>query len=629
MKNWKAAFLAGPLALGLIAVAPPNTTATAAAKQNQVTDNAQDLGPTAATKTMTASIIFKVQNQDELEQYIRETVTPGSHHFRQFLSVDQFRSQYAPSDDELNQAVNYLQQYGLHVDEVYPNHLLMKVTGTAAQFNAAFDTDLHEYAKDGKHFTKPKKTPKVPDILANSVLVIVGLNTEAQMKPMHESGKAVGDEVPSTASNTGISQTGVPGYFTVKDVANMYNVNPLYQKGITGKGQTIGIVTLANFKPHDAYAYWDAVGVSYKRNRITQIHVDGGGPFGSDDGSGETSLDVEQSGGLAPDANILVYDAPNTDAGFMDVFYKAISDNRADTISVSWGLPEIFYMPQLNDGVDFTNELKAFHQVFMEAAAQGISLFAAAGDSGAYDTNRELPYPSFSKTLSVDAPASDPYITAAGGTTAAGTIQKKYDVIQIPQEQAWGEDYQNDYLVKYYGDDYKDAYFSDGTGGGVSSLWKLPWYQHGVDGTQKTEPDQSLEDLTTQPPTDYLDLPANFAGRNLPDLSMNADWATGYWIMSSTDGGFSPGWGGTSFVAPQLNGITALINQYNGGRVGFLNPTIYRLMQFKGWGKDKPFNDITAGDNWFYHGVPGYDQASGIGTPNVANLAEAIKSESQ
>jgi subtilase family serine protease len=543
--------------------------------------------------------------------------------------VNQFRSRYAPSNGEINKAVKYLEQYGLQVNEVYPNNLLMKVTGTAAQFNAAFNADLHEYAKDGKHFTKPKKTPKIPDILANSVLVIVGLNTEAQMKPMHESGKAVGDEVSSAVSTNGISQTGVPGYFTVKDVANMYNVNPLYQKGITGKGQTIGIVTLANFQPSDAYAYWDAVGVPYKQNRITQIHVDGGGAFGSDDGSGETSLDVEQSGGLAPDANILVYDAPNTDAGFMDAFYKAISDNQADTISVSWGLPEIFYTAQLNGGVDFTNELQAFHQVFMEAAAQGISLFAAAGDSGAYDTNRNLPYPYYSKTLSVDAPASDPYITAAGGTTAAGTIQKKYDVIQIPQEQAWGEDYQNDYLVKYYGPNYKDAYFSDGTGGGVSSLWKLPWYQQGVAGIRTTEPGQSLEDLTTDPPTDYLDLPANFAGRNLPDLSMNADWATGYWIMSTADGGFSPGWGGTSFVAPQLNGITALINQYNGGRVGFLNPTIYRLMQFKGWGKDKPFNDITAGDNWFYHGVPGYDQASGVGTPNVANLAAAIKSESK
>ncbi|MGH8303595.1 MAG: hypothetical protein ACRET5_19280, partial [Steroidobacteraceae bacterium] len=82
------------------------------------------------------------------------------------------------------------------------------------------------------------------------------------------------------------------------------------------------------------------------------------------------------------------------------------------------------------------------------------------------------------------------------------------------------------------------------------------------------------------------------------------------------------GWGGTSFVAPQLNGMTALIDQASGGRVGLLNPVVYPLQQLtRYWWGPKPFNDITAGDNWFYQGIPGYDDGAGIGTLNVANLA--------
>jgi kumamolisin len=86
------------------------------------------------------------------------------------------------------------------------------------------------------------------------------------------------------------------------------------------------------------------------------------------------------------------------------------------------------------------------------------------------------------------------------------------------------------------------------------------------------------------------------------------------------------GWGGTSFVAPQLNAMTALIDEASGGRVGQLNPMVYALLQQQGmsaYGKDKPFNEVLAGDNWFYNGMPGYNDGSGIGTVNAANLAYA------
>jgi subtilase family serine protease len=599
--------------------------ATAAADTPQpaagAQDNEIDLGPSDGSATVTASIILKVRNQAQLEQYIKDTVTPGSPNYRKFLSVSEFRSNYAPSDDEIGQLVRYLQSYGLHVLEVYPNNLLLRVSGKVGQFNAAFNADLHDYAKDGKKFHKPKKSPKIPDLLKDSVLVIAGLNTEAKYKPMSlASVPETGTQSNSiTLPKGGSTATGVPGQFTVGDVANMYGVKPLYNKGITGKGRTIGIVTLADFLPSDAYTYWDSIGLKYKPDRITQVHVDGGAGLSAD--SGETALDVEQAGGLAPNADIVVYDAPNTDAGFLDVFYKAISDNKADAVSVSWGLPEIFYNAAFNGGVDYTNELQAFHQVFMEAAAQGISLFAASGDAGAYDVNRNLPYPYFSKVLSMDAPASDPYITSAGGTTVPITLKSDQGKVKITAERPWAWDY-----LSALGYD-ESVLFPVGGGGGVSVVWPTPWYQQGVPGMKQSEPGQSVIDYTLSPPVDLFDLPSNYAGRNGPDISMNADPVTGYLLYSTPDGGWFANFGGTSFVSPQLNGMTALLDQYIGGRVGFLNPTLYRLQQNLGYGRTKPFNDIVGGDNWFYKGVPGFEPAAGIGTPNWANLADAVLAE--
>jgi subtilase family serine protease len=165
----------------------------------------------------------------------------------------------------------------------------------------------------------------------------------------------------------------------------------------------------------------------------------------------------------------------------------------------------------------------------------------------------------------------------------------------------------------------------------------MPFYQHFVAGMQRTRRGQVMIYYPNAPSTDGAlnlgTLPANFAGRNVPDISLNADPETGYILVDCTD--FPPtaadsscaaaGYGGTSFVAPQLNGMTALIDQAAGGRVGLLNPMIYSLQQLSGFLRllPKPFNDITAGDNWFYSGVPGYDDGAGIGTLNVATLAAA------
>jgi len=430
------------------------------------------------------------------------------------------------------------------------------------------------------------------------------------------------------------------GSLTVADFSKYYNVVPLAEKNVTGAGRTLGIVTLASFTPSDAFAYWKAVGLKVKSNRITVVNIDGGPGAPSDaSGSLETTIDVEQSGGIAPGADVIVYQAPNTNQAFLDAFVKAVESNKAESISTSWGEWEWFDNLANAPVTDPYNgetvsSLTAFHQVFLQAALQGQSLFAAAGDAGAYDANDGATPPDFSLALSVDNPASDPYITASGGTTLAGqqtyALPKGTLTVTIAHERVWSWDYLVPLCDDLKMDPIDCGIFPVGGGGGVSFEFGLPFYQAGLSGIQVTQPDQSFIDEDTIPPTTLVDIPAHYAGRNVPDISFNADPDTGYvvyYTSSATGFGKETFWGGTSFVGPQLNGVTGLIGQYLGSRVGLLNLPMYDLARRSGayTGNGAPFNVIKYGNNDFYVGRDGYSPAAGIGTLNVTDFAEALK----
>jgi subtilase family serine protease len=318
---------------------------------------------------------------------------------------------------------------------------------------------------------------------------------------------------------------------------------------------------------------------------------------------------------------------------------RAVESNKADSISVSWGEWE-WYDNLANAPVKdpYTGEtvssLRAFHEVFLQAALQGQSMFAAAGDAGAYDANDGATPPDYSLALSVDNPASDPYITAAGGTTLAGkqsfTVPKGTLTIDIPHERVWSWDYLVPLCQDLGFDPINCGIFPVGGGGGVSFEFALPFYQRGVSGIQRTQPDQSFIDEDTVPPTTVLDIPAHYAGRNVPDISFNADPDTGYVIYYTSDKtgfGLETFVGGTSFVGPQLNGVIGLIGQYVHTRVGLLNVPMYELQKASGAykGKEAPFHAIEYGNNDFYVGRDGYSPAVGIGTMDVTNFAEALK----
>jgi kumamolisin len=629
-----------------IALATPAVAAQAGVPlPSAQTPRAFDAGPLAAfgaSQPVTVTIAMKLHDAPGAHALLQAMYTPGDPAFQKFLTPEEFQGRFAATDAEVARVRASLTRFGLTVDRATSTTL--HATGTPAQIEQAFKVSLHRFdvatrgTAPGYSYRKPMSAPLFPDDSASLVHAVLGLSTQPHLHPhLRRSLAKVGSSVVTPNAVQASDGGNTSGNLTVLDFARRYGVTALYDKGVNGAGKTIGIVTLASFTQSDAFAYWTALGLTVDHNRIKIVDIDGGPGAPSDQsGSDETTLDVEQSGGLAPAAKIIVYQAPNTNQGFLDAFAKAVDSNAADAISTSWGEWEWFDDLANSPIPDpYTRRtvsvLQAQHELFLQAALQGQSMFAASGDAGAYDASDNFPPPQFTLVLSVDSPASDSLITAAGGTTLPGLQTFSLPsgapfTVDIPKERAWSWDYLVP-LCTILGLD-PIICFPVGSGGGVSIFFDRPFYQDGIAGVQRSQPGQVLAD-TTPPPTTIFALPSRFAGRNVPDISANADPETGYALYYTSDqsgfgiGGFA---GGTSFVAPQLAGVTTLLDESLHHRVGLLNIPLYFLARTNGYdGSNAPLKAIKFGNNDFYVGSDGYNPAVGLGVLDVGQLAKALK----
>jgi subtilase family serine protease len=600
-----------------------------------------------ANKPITVTIVLKLRDLAGAEALMQRQVTETDPQFHKFLTPAQFVERFGPTAATVERVSSSLTRLGLSVRRATSTTL--SVTGTPVELERAFKVNLHQFEVPavGKSpsyvYRAPLERPTMPAEIASLVHPVLGLDTRPAFRPHLK--QASGPLRPAKAvlkkPASGTAPPDEPGFWTVTDFADYYDVTPLYTANITGVGRTIGIVTFASFTESDAYTYWSNAGLTVSQNRISVSNVDGGSGAPSDlSGSDETTLDVEQSGGISSGASIIVYEAPNTNQAFVDAFAAAIDDNKADTISVSWGDWE-WYNTLANSPVTDPGSgktvgiLTACHELFVQAGVQGESMFAAAGDAGAYDANDQAAPPDFSLALSVDYPASDSAITAAGGTTVPATLDftvpNQPDVtVTIPTERVWGWDYLVPLCTALGYDPVNCGILPVGGGGGVSIHFAVPSYQVGETGLKLTHVDQVLLDEDTVPPTTVLVLPAAFAGRNVPDVSLNADPETGYVLTYTSDqSGFGnyAQYGGTSFVAPQLNGVTSLLSNKAGSRLGLINKKLYnQSRKATGYGGSAPpLRAIDAGNNDFYKGTSGYNPAAGVGAIDVANLAAVTK----
>ncbi len=613
---------------------------------------AADNGVAADTDVLDVAISLKPNNLDDLKAFVASTVDPSSPNFHQFITPAQFAARYGQSYSNVQAVRAYLEASGLTVTQVFDNNLMIMARGTNSQLSAMFGTTQHSFtAVSGGNFQRVMNKPIIPAYLQAVVSSISGLSTEPRFKAHNRklpaelaalstpAATATLSSSVSTARGTTVKSAAVqpeatpvfanPQSYGVKQVATRYNVDPLYAAGYNGAGKTIGIMTFASFNTAWPTTYWAAVGVTRTGTvTVTKTCPDGTQTCTiSSTGSGETALDIEQSGGLAPGANVIVYEAPNTDAGALALYSQAINANVADTLSVSWGSTELGYGP---------DDLAPYDVLFMQAAAQGVPVSAASADGGAYDVaGAGYPYPNYSQPLAVDFPASHPYVIGAGGTTLPLSLAS--GAITVTAERPWGWDYLQNYVgaATYY-----STYFPVGAGGGVSVQYPLPSYQQALPGVRNSVGGQAMLCMKTTAANASTGvvgctvgsmvispLPANYAGRNVPDISMNADPESGYATFSTSSGNgtgtgvWGTGSGGTSFVAPQLNGIFAVLTQKAGHRLGWLHPQLYGAFKTYGYGSGSPFRAVTSGTNLYFPATNSYNPATGIGTIDANNLS--------
>jgi kumamolisin len=659
IRTRKARLTAGVL-LGAGALIAPFAAASGAAAASSTSPNAPTqvpsgisaaqlpgttvLGNTPADQQVIVSFILKTNNMSSLEASVEHGI-PSS----QFLSVPQFAAKYGQSASNINALTSYLSRFGITTN-VYADDLDVVATGTAGDFdNALTITEenvsvppqagnaVYGAVHKSKYYTN-KQEPLLPYRLASFVTAILGLSNYGPY--VSEIAKPASQDKPQAGSNaTCVADFGLTnGCHLPADFAKMYNLDPLYAKA-DGTGQTIGIVTLAAVDSGPAY-FWANISHTNRTGQLIVDNVDNGpGAPSADSGTVETDLDIEQSGALAPGANIIDYQAPNTDYGFIDAFFTAASQNIASGVSASWGESETVIDAAIRSGEEAAGYIEAFDESYLEMAAQGQSAFTSSADDGAYTASADLG----TANLSVDQPADSPFITACGATTLPGSTYLSGPdgtaVATTTATRIWGWDYLWAPIAQVEGIPLAEAAEENvaGSGGGFSVDEPEPSYQRGVSGTNVYH---GVEYLT---PTDYVEVAPgltepvswNFnptpsvsfgggSGRAIPDVSTNGDPQTGYLVYSPSIGGLSE-YGGTSFVDPQMNGSNAVIDSFVGHRVGFWNPVMYGAVAN---GVNDVFTNIntagTSNDNIFYTGNPGYEynEGIGLGQPNLFNLAK-------
>ena len=555
------------------------------------------LGALAGAAVLHLEVSLKVRDEPALTALIGALSDRGSPQFHRFLQPGQFAARFGATAAQIAAVDAALRDEGITPGRVSANRLTIPVTATAAAVDRAMAAGVTRYRLPGGRVAFANAAaPRFPAAVAAGIQGVLGLSDVYTARsltsvprspaghvvtaaPRHASAAAV----PGPKACTPAAQAaGQFGGFTASQLAAYYGMSPLYGMGDLGQGVRVALVEFEPNLASDVTAYENCYRISTK---VNYVEVDNGA--GTGDGSGEAALDIEDVAGLAPDATIDVYQAPNgTDADVYDD-YAAIMQSDDQVVSTSWGDCEADLSSALSNDE---------HTLFQEAAAQGMTVLAAAGDEGStgcFTGDPSKPAPQ----LSTGDPASQPDVIGVGGTTIAG-----------PRQTVWNE-----------------SAVEGGAGGGGVSGWCMPLYQH-----QPAIPGM-LTAVNAACSTGYQ--------REVPDVSADADPYTGY--VYYFDGSWG-GIGGTSAAAPLWAAISALIDaspfcaDYRSGDAGVQPAGLYAVADLDHayiYAKlPEVLADVTSGTNDYtpsgyagkqYPARKGYDLASGLGTPLVTGLTAA------
>jgi kumamolisin len=531
------------------------------------------LGPPAQQQLLHLAFPLKLQNQVALDKFLSDLYNPYSASYHHFLTPAQFSSTFVDSTARQS-LLNFLQSKDLNITNSPANGTIILASATVAQVEAAFNIQIANYrSSTGRVFYANDLTPALPVEIASSIQGVLGLDNFGQLHPYNANVEASPPATPTSDGPTGCS-AGVTAAtnshaFTPNQLASAYDFNSLYSAGYSGQGQTVALFELDDYVDTDIAQFENCFSTSAP---VQRVKVNGGTSPSGGNGETEVALDIEVLAGLAPGLNnILVYEAPLTDADALAEYQQIANDDLAQVVSSSWGDCEQNNMPLVNGEAP----------IFQQMAAQGQGIFAASGDSGVSDCNGDQK--NNDSVAAVDDPASQPYVTGVGGTNLSVTVSDTRS-----SEIVWS-----------------------GGGGGLSVVWPKPNYQ--------------LSQVITNSYSNAM--------RQVPDVTADASPSTPYLIYVrgsfSSVGGTSaaaPLWAAAEIVANQK--LVALGYTH----LGFANPALYSVFNSNsaafyditvGNNCSGPAcgSTLAAGT---YPATVGYDQASGLGSLQLGILVNAL-----
>ncbi len=572
----------------LVLIVAPLCTAPLLSQLNPAPEKAVLAQRVDAAQQVEFNVYLPLQHRDELDSLIKTLHDSSSSSYQKWLKPAEFKSRFGASDTSVAAVRKQLEAYGLTTQLTATQRI--HVTGSAHAVEQAFATQLRVGTFRSGRKTIAAATPiSLPGALASNSAVVTGLSGFVRMRA-HSRRQAT---PLNRYSNVG------PYWFT--DLKQAYKF-PSY-KVYTGKGVTIGILMSNDYNPADMRTYFAHEKLAVPK--ITTVNIDGGAPY-DPDASGETHLDLQQSGGMAPAANFVLYNLRDLfDETIFDGLITILESNKADIVNMSFGSPEIFYTPEYNGGTDFTAYLQIYDDLFKQGNAQGITFVASSGDLGAlsappiacFDPDATSSCGSF--VASAETPATDPHVTSVGGTNLFTTHSDTTLDSKYVSESAYGDPYAFD---DWYGTPATGSIW--GSGGGNSIIFKKPLFQQLVD---------TGSNYRTVP-----DVAGHMGG--CPIGAAYCDGSTTSSDILVLNGLFYLAIG-TSASAPDFAGLLALKIERVGHRLGNENYEIYGLAALQDAGLPlNIYNDNIPGFNGLYSGKRGYDRVTGNGTVNGVNF---------
>ncbi len=535
--------------------------------------------PANQVKPLTFNLIY---NDAAFDHDVAQIYTPGSSTSHKFLTPDQIAQQYAVSDAQQQQVIDWLHKSGFTVDATNTLRTAIKAHATVANIERALHIKLKSYTINGHTFFMQEGNPTITDPAGAFVSSVTGLDNFALPEFKPPFGQLTHGQTGSLSGNCG--NYGAKQNLTRDKLAAAYQINQLYQQGFKGQGMTIAVAEFGDaYDPHDLANYVACAGIG----TLNVQNIDVNGHLSSGSGQGEAIMDLELIAGLAPQATILDYQTDGQTPfaqDLVDVFNRVASDHKVQVLSVSYGTYESAFS---------TDEMAAVNKSLRILSAEGISVFVSSGDCGAYTARLQ-------HIAQVAFPASAIYSIAVGGTH----LQVNDSNVRT-SETAWGA-----------GDNLPVCANDWGSGGGVSqnANFQRPSWQVGPGTT--TQYDGAIDHVFIQP-LDFADTVSAPNGlRQVPDVAAAAYpnisvYYKGAWTSS----------GGTSAAAPIWAAGALLVDQALQSRghslIGGV-PEFYEMANHPG--NRHPYNDIVSGNNLFYNATSGWDYTTGWGSPNFNDI---------